>query len=102
MELIVGLTSLVTICRRSTMRKSFLLFVVFVFMSACVSLTREGQMVDIVSNRSDVKGCDFKSLVRSYSAWGGWAASGTGRRNVIIDLKIKLQSWVAMYCLFNT
>ena len=46
-------------------------------------------MVNIVSNRSEIKDCEFKGLVKSYSGWGGIAVSGTGRRNAISSLRKK-------------
>ena len=64
-----------------------LLLALFFGLSNCTTLTLEGQMVDIVSDRKSIKSCKFKGLVKSYSGWGGIAASGTGRRNVIVDLR---------------
>lgn len=47
----------------------FVICAVFFLLTGCVSLTEEGAKVKVVANADQVKNCEIKGKIRSYSVW---------------------------------
>jgi hypothetical protein len=56
-------------------------------LSACVSVTPEGERVRLASESRMVDGCAFVSQVSSSSHWGGIAAQGVAEDNATAELR---------------
>jgi hypothetical protein len=55
--------------------------------SACVSVTPEGERVRLATDGRMIEGCIFISQVSASSNWGGIAAQGVAEDNATADLR---------------
>jgi hypothetical protein len=56
-------------------------------LTACVSVSPEGERVRLASDARMIDGCAFVSQISSSSNWGGIAAQGVAEDNATADLR---------------